>query len=273
MEVWFTENQSNTVKYSVKIKQIVATDKSQYQELAVFDTEEMGRIMTLDNVVQFTTKDEFVYHEMMTHVPLFTHGKAKKVLVIGGGDGGTVREILKHPVDEVHHVEIDKMVVEASIKYFPDLSSGFSDPRYKLFCEDGIEFVKNHRGYDVIIIDSTDPVGPAVGLFSIDFYKNVREALNEDGIMVAQTESPFFYKDLIRRIYKDISSVFRYTNIYTAVIPTYPGAYWTFTMGSKSIDPTKVVLETEPNFSTKYYSSEIHKSSFVLPPFLKEIIA
>lgn len=273
MELWFTENQSNTVKYSVKIKQVVATGESKYQKMAVFDTEDMGRIMTLDDVVQLTTKDEFVYHEMIAHVPLFTHGNAKKVLVIGGGDGGTVREVLKHPVEEVHHVEIDEMVVETSKKYFPTLSSGFSDPRYKLFCEDGIEFVKNNKGYDIIIIDSTDPIGPAVGLFSVDFYKNVRQALTENGIMVAQTESPFFYADLLRRIYKDISSVYKHTSIYTAVIPTYPGAYWTFTMGSKSIDPLSVDLKDELNFSTKYYTPQIHKYSLILPPFVKEIIS
>jgi len=273
MELWFSEYQSKNVKFSIKIKKVLTMKKTEFQTLAVYDTEELGRILTLDDVVQITTKDEFVYHEMMAHVPLFTHGKAKKVLVIAGGDGGTVREILKHPVDEVHHVEIDESVIEAAKEFFPDHCSGFADPRCKIFCEDGIEFVKKHKGYDVVIIDSTDPLGPAVGLFSADFYKNVHEALNENGIMVAQTESPFFYSDFLKRIYKDISSIFTFTNIYTAVIPTYPGAYWTFTIGSKSIDPLKVELKNEIDFKTKYYSPQIHKCSFILPPILKEMIS
>ncbi|AYO30655.1 polyamine aminopropyltransferase [Biomaibacter acetigenes] len=273
MELWFSEYQSKNVRFSLRIKDMLYSRKTPYQFLSVFETEEMGRIMTLDDVVQLTTRDEFVYHEMISHVPLFTHRSPEKVLVIGGGDGGTIREILKHPVKKVHLVEIDEQVIEASKKFFPSLSLGFSDPRTSIFCEDGIEFVKNNKGYDVIIIDSTDPLGPAVGLFSREFYKDVFSALNNDGIMVAQTESPFFYGDFLKRVYGDISSIFRFTNIYTAVIPTYPGAFWTFTMGSKSIDPTAVDPGELPDLDTKYYSRDIHKSCFVLPPFVKNIIS
>ena len=163
-------------------------------------------------------------------------------------------------------------MLNTSKKFFPSISSGYTDPRAKVFFEDGIEYIKNNKGYDVIIIDSTDPLGPAVGLFSREFYKNVFEALNDDGIMVAQTESPFFYSDLINRIYNDVSGIFPFANIYSAVIPTYPGVYWTFTMGSKKVDPLLKDLKNIPDIDTKYYSKEIHKSSFVLPPFFKEII-
>ncbi|HHW02721.1 MAG TPA: polyamine aminopropyltransferase [Thermoanaerobacterales bacterium] len=273
MELWFSEYQSKNVRFSVRIKDMLYSKKTPYQFLCVFDTEDMGRIMTLDDVVQLTTKDEFVYHEMISHVPLFTHRSPERVLVIGGGDGGTVREILKHPVKEVHLVEIDEQVIEASKKFFPSLSSGFSDPRTSVFCEDGIEFVKKNKGYDVIIIDSTDPLGPAVGLFSREFYRDVFYALNDDGIMVAQTESPFFYGEFLKRVYSDISSVFKFTNVYTAVIPTYPGALWTFTMGSKSIDPISVNSMKLPEFDTKYYSPDIHKNCFVLPPFVQKMIS
>jgi len=273
MELWFSEYQSKNVKFSLRIKDMLYSVKTPYQLLCVFETCDMGRIMTLDDVIQLTTKDEFIYHEMMSHVPLFTHKSPEKVLVIGGGDGGTIREILKHPVKEVHLVEIDEQVVEASKKFFPSLSSGFSDPRTKIFYEDGIEFVKNNKVYDVIIIDSTDPLGPAVGLFSREFYKNVFNALNEDGIMVAQTESPFLYGEFLRRVSGDISSFFKFTHIYTAVIPTYPGAFWSFTMGSKSINPVSVDTDTIPDIDTKYYSREIHKSCFILPPFVREMIS
>ncbi|WP_422443789.1 polyamine aminopropyltransferase [Thermoanaerobacterium sp. DL9XJH110] len=273
MELWFSEYQSKNVRFSFRVKEVLSSQKTPYQNLAVLETEELGRVLTLDDVVQLTTKDEFIYHEMMAHVPLFTHGAPKRVLVIGGGDGGTIREVLKHPVKEAHLVEIDEQVIEASKKFFPSVSCGFADPRARIFCEDGIEFVKKHGGYDVIIIDSTDPLGPAVGLFSREFYQNVYDALNEDGIMVAQTESPFFYPDFIKRVHKDISSIFPYTRIYTAVIPTYPGAFWTFTMGSKAVDPLVKEVDGIPDIGTRYYSNQIHKSCFVLPPFLKNMIS
>ncbi len=272
MDLWFTEYHSKNVKFSIRVKEVLFTTKSPYQDIAVYETEDFGRVLALDDVIQVTTKDEFIYHEMIAHVPLFTHDKPERVLIIGGGDGGSVREVLKHPIKEVHHVEIDEQVLNTSKKFFPSISSGYTDPRAKVFFEDGIEYIKNNKGYDVIIIDSTDPLGPAVGLFSREFYKNVFEALNDDGIMVAQTESPFFYSDLINRIYNDVSGIFPFANIYSAVIPTYPGVYWTFTMGSKKVDPLLKDLKNIPDIDTKYYSKEIHKSSFILPPFLKEII-
>jgi spermidine synthase len=272
MDLWFTEYHSKNVKFSIRVKEVLFTTKSPYQDIAVYETEDFGRVLALDDVIQVTTKDEFIYHEMIAHVPLFTHDKPERVLIIGGGDGGSVREVLKHPIKEVHHVEIDEQVLSTSKKFFPSISSGYTDQRAKVFFEDGIEYVKNNKGYDVIIIDSTDPLGPAVGLFSREFYKNVYEALNDDGIMVAQTESPFFYSDLINRIYSDVSGIFPFSNIYSAVIPTYPGVYWTFTMGSKKVDPLLKDLKNIPDIDTKYYSKEIHKSSFVLPPFFKEII-
>lgn len=272
MEVWFSEYQSKNAKFSLRIEQMLYSKKTPYQYITVFDTKDSGRVMTLDDIVQLTTKDEFVYHEMITHVPLFTHGSPEKVLVIGGGDGGSVREILKHPVKEVHLVEIDEHVIEVSRKFFPSLSSGFSDPRTKIFCEDGIEFVKKNKGYDVVIIDSTDPIGPAVGLFSGEFYKDVFNCLNDDGIMVAQTESPFFYSDFLKRTFNEISAFFKYTNVYTAVVPTYPGALWTFTIGSKSTNPLSLEFGKIPDINTRYYSKDIHRSCFALPIFVKNII-
>jgi len=273
LELWFSEYQTKNVKLSFRIKEVLYTKQSQYQKIAVYETEDYGRLLTLDDTVMLTTKDEYIYHEMISHVPMLTHGNASRVLVIGGGDGGTVRELLKHPVSEIDLVEIDREVIETSKKYFPAISCGLTDPRVKIFCQDGIEFVKNNEGYDVVIVDSTDPIGPAVGLFSADFYKNVFEALNEDGILVAQTESPILFADLVKKIYKDMSSVFPYTKMYSAVIPTYPGALWTFTMGSKTIDPLIKEISSTPNIETKFYSRELHKSYLILPPFLKNLIS
>ncbi|HHV18379.1 MAG TPA: polyamine aminopropyltransferase [Thermoanaerobacterales bacterium] len=273
MELWFSEYQTKNTKLSFRVKEVLYTKQSKFQNISVIETEDFGRVLALDDTVMLTTKDEFVYHEMISHVPLLTHGNASRVLVIGGGDGGTIREILKHPVKEAHLVEIDREVIETSKEYFPSVSCGLSDPRVKIFCEDGIEFVKKNKGYDIVIIDSTDPIGPAVGLFSEEFYKDVFLALNENGIMVAQTETPILFGDLIKRIYNDMSSVFHYTNLYSAVIPTYPGAFWTFTMGSKTINPISHETSVEPFFKTKYYNKKLHRSYFILPPFVKDIIS
>lgn len=272
MELWFSEYQSQHTKFSFRVKEFLCSKQTEYQNLAVFDTEDYGRVLMLDSLVQLTTRDEFVYHEMITHVPLFTHRNPKKVLIIGGGDGGALREVLKHPIEQADLVDIDKEVTEASKKYFPTLSCSFQDPRANVYHEDGIEFIKNHKGYDIIIVDSTDPIGPAKGLFARDFYQSIFDALNHDGIMVAQTESPLFFGDVIKKAYKDISSVFKYTNLYNVVIPTYPGALWTFTMGSKTVDPLKKDINEIPEIDTKYYSKCMHKSCFVLPPFVGDLI-
>ncbi|TYP59874.1 polyamine aminopropyltransferase [Thermosediminibacter litoriperuensis] len=274
MELWFTEMQSKSIKMSYRVKDVLHTEKTEYQNLAVFETEEFGRMLVLDDVVQLTMKDEFIYHEMMAHVPLVTHGNPERVLVIGGGDGGTLREILKHPVKEAHLVEIDEKVIEASKKFFPTLSVAFEDPRAKVFCEDGIAYVKKFKNYyDVIIVDSTDPVGPAVGLFAKEFYKDIYEALTDGGIFVAQTESPFYYEDLLKKVYSAVSDIFPHAAVYTATIPTYPGSLWTFTMGSKLIDPLTRDISNIPDLNTKYYTPYIHRSCFNLPAFVKAIIS
>ncbi|MFO7151825.1 MAG: polyamine aminopropyltransferase [Bacillota bacterium] len=273
MELWFSEMQSENIKMSYRIKNVLHTEKTKFQNLAVYETEEFGRMLVLDDVVQLTMKDEFVYHEMIAHVPLFTHGNPERVLIIGGGDGGTLREVLKHPVKEAHLVDIDEKVIEASKNFFPELNVAFKDPRAKVLCEDGIAYVKRFKNYyDVIIVDSTDPVGPAVGLFRSDFYRDIFNALTEKGIFVAQTESPFFYEGLIKEVYNCVSEIFPYTALYTAVVPTYPGALWTFVMGSKQVDPHKVDLPQECGFKTKYYSPKVHRACLQLPPFIKEII-
>jgi len=271
MEVWFTEDQTKDLRISCRVKKVLYNEVSEYQKVAVLDTVEFGRMLTLDNVIQTTERDEFVYHEMITHVGLVTHPNPRKVLVIGGGDGGTIREIIKHKkVEKAVHVEIDEKVIEASKKYLPSLSSGFDDPRVEVRVEDGIKHVQENKDtYDMIMVDSTDPVGPAVGLFGEEFYRQVYDALKEDGLFVAQTESPFFNRELIQNVQKTLAKLFPVTRLFYGVVPTYPGGAWTFSMGSKKYDPLSVELDNIPELDTKWYSPSVHRSAFVLPPFVQ----
>jgi spermidine synthase len=229
-------------------------------------------MLVLDGIVQTSVVDEYIYHEMIAHVPLNTHPDPKRVLIIGGGDGGTLREVTKHPkVEKATLVEIDERVIAVSRKFLPELACGFDAANAEVVIGDGIKYVaENKNTFDLIIVDSTDPVGPAVGLFSLEFYRSVHEALREDGIFVAQTESPYFMADLIARIYKDISGIFPVTRTYWACIPTYPGSMWSFTLGSKKYDPLTVAPEAILDYETRYYTPAIHRACFAMPRFLEE---
>lgn len=274
MELWYTEFQTANVGITCKTKKTYHTEKTEFQDLALIETEQFGRMLVLDGTVQTTIEDEFVYHEMISHVPLFTHKNPKKVLVIGGGDGGAIREIIKHPsVEKAVLCEIDGRVIEVSKEYLPEISCALGDKRVEVLVADGIKYVKENKGeFDVIMVDSTDPVGPAVGLFAVDFYRAIYEALKDDGIFVAQTESPFFHKDLIKNVYSDVSSIFPITRLYTCAIPTYPSGYWSFTMGSKKYDPLETDISQIPELDTKYYCPQIHKAVFALPKFVADLV-
>lgn len=274
LNLWFTEQQTKDMRISVRVKQILHQEETPFQSLAVLDTDQFGRMLVLDNIIQTNIADEFVYHEMITHVALNTHAAPKKVLVVGGGDGGAVREIIKHQsVEKAVHCEIDGAVIEASRRFLPEISCALDDPRVEIIVDDGIKHVKENKDtYDIIIVDSTDPIGPAEGLFSVSFYRDIFASLKDDGIFVAQTESPFFNRNLIPGLYKDIAGIFPVTRLYLAVIPTYPGGLWTFTMGSKKYDPLKSDISKIPPMDTKYYSPAIHQTCFVLPPFVKELL-
>lgn len=272
MSLWFTEYQTDNLSIGMRIKETLHSEQTEFQALDVVETEQYGRMLVLDGCVMTTDKDEFVYHEMLTHVPLHTHPNPKSVLVIGGGDGGAIREIIKHPsVERAVLAEIDGRVIEMSKKYFPYIASGLSDPRVDVQVTDGIEYVKNHPNeFDVILVDSTDPIGPAVGLFAVEFYQSVFKALKEDGLFVAQTESPFAHRDLIAKVHQDVRSVFPSAHLYLAHIPTYPTGMWSFTMGSKRHNPLDV---KESRISdTKYYTARVHQGAFALPRFVEEII-
>ena len=210
---------------------------------------------------------------MVAHVPLFTHPNPKHVLVVGGGDGGVIREVLKHKqVEKATLVEIDGKVIEYSKQYLPEIAGDLDDPRVEVKVADGfMHIAESERAYDVIMVDSTEPVGPAVNLFSKGFYAGIAKALKDDGIFVAQTDNPWFKADLIRQVYQDVKEIFPVTKLYTANIPTYPSGLWTFTIGSKIHDPEKVKLERFTDIATKYYTKELHFASFVLPKFVKDL--
>ncbi|MEK4200034.1 polyamine aminopropyltransferase [Cytobacillus sp. FSL K6-0265] len=273
MSIWFTEKQTQSFGITGKINQILENEKTEYQQLDMLETEQFGNMLLLDNMVMTTEKDEFVYHEMIAHVPLFTHPSPKKVLIVGGGDGGTVREVLKHSsVEKVTQVEIDNKVVEYSKKHLPHISSSFGDSRTELIIGDGFDhIIKSNNKYDVILVDSTEPVGPAAGLFTKGFYAGIAKALKEDGIFVAQTDNPWFKAELIRNAIRDTKEIFPIARLYTCNIPTYPSGMWTFTIGSKKYDPLDVDSNRISDINGQYYTPELHQASFVLPKFVQNL--
>ncbi|MEN6390497.1 MAG: polyamine aminopropyltransferase [Syntrophomonas sp.] len=272
MELWITELQVPGLKISCQTTETLRLETTEFQELAVVKTEVYGRMLILDGAIQITEKDEFVYHEMISQVALNSHPHPQRVVIIGGGDGGTLREVVKNPtVNEGILVEIDERVIQAGRDYFPNLSCSFSDPKARLMITDGIQFVKEHKNsFDVIIVDSTDPVGPAVELFSDTFYRNCFEALKDDGMLVVQSESPFLNEDVIQMAFGGISKAFPLTKLYLANVPTYPSGLWSFTIGSKKYDPEKPLVN--PALNWKYYSQDVHEAAFKLPPFVSKII-
>lgn len=274
MELWYTEKQTEKFGITAKVKQTLHTEQTPFQKLDMLETEEFGNMLTLDGMVMTTERDEFVYHEMVAHIPLFTHPNPKHVLVVGGGDGGVIREVIKHPsVEKVVLVEIDGQVIEYSKKFLPTIASAFSDPKVDVKVDDGFMHIAESRdAYDVIMVDSTEPVGPAAKLFEKGFYEGISRALKEDGLFIAQTDNPWFKADLIKQVVSDVKEIFPITRLYTANIPTYPSGLWTFTLGSKKHDPLEVKPERFHDINTKYYTKDLHKAAFVLPKFVADLV-
>lgn len=271
-QTWFTEYQTDSLSLGLRIESILWTETTPFQDMLVAETETYGRLLALDGAVQTTIGDEFVYHEMITHVPLFMLDTPKKVAVIGGGDGGAIREILKHPsVEEAHLVEIDARVVDAARQYFPEISIALGDARAFVHETDGIEWVKTARDFDVIIVDSTDPVGPAEGLFQAEFYQSISRALTPNGILVAQSESPFLHQALIRQMQDGMKTAFPEVNLYLASIPTYPTGLWSFLMASRLPHEPSPRCDNLP-IETRYWTPELQRAAFVLPKFVKDLM-
>ncbi len=252
------------VEYLYDVEEIIYKTKSKFQDIMVIKNPYYGKMLILDDVVQITERDEFFYHEMLTHVVLHAHPQPKKVVVIGGGDGGVVREVLKHKtVKKVYFVEIDEEVINVSRKYFPSVSSGVNDPRVEIKIMDGADFVAKRKESDIdaIIIDSTDIVGFARSLFTTDFFTAVKKCLTENGMFVTHTESIHFHKDMVIEIQEILKKVFPVVDLYTAPIATYPGNWWAFAVASKGISPREIRSKAE--IKTKYYDNEIHQQAFV----------
>jgi spermidine synthase len=274
MSIWYTEKHTPHSGITMEVRKSLFHGKSEYQTLDILDTYDFGKVFLLDNLVMLTERDEFVYHEMLAHVPLFTHPDPRKVLIVGGGDGGTVREVLKHGgIEEVVLVEIDQMVVEASLKYLPEISSGLTDSRVDIRYEDGVRFVDRagEGSFDVILVDSTDPVGPAEALFSRDFFQACHRALRKNGIFASQSESPFFHLPFMVQVRKRIDGIFHQTGFYLASVTTYPSGNWSFLIGTRDVVALPVSRKNS-GIPTRYYTPELHHASFALPRFLSEAL-
>lgn len=271
--MWFQEKYNDNASLGIKIKEKILERDSKFQKIEIYETEFFGKLLTLDGLVMLSEKDEFVYHEMITHIPLTIHPNPKRVLVVGGGDGGAVREILKHPsVEEVVLCEIDEEVVRLSQQYFPTLAGELENPRVKLAFEDGFEFLKSYENYfDVILTDSSDPVGPGVNLFKESYFQLIKNSLREGGIAVSQSESPWFYEEVMRDMTMEIAEVFQVVKTYCAFIPLYPSGFWTFTLMCDDYNPLIFDKERSKLVSQncRYYNPQIHSAAFALPNFVK----
>lgn len=274
-ERWIHEDHTEGYGVRWKINRIIHEEQTKYQTLQIADTIQWGKALILDGNLQITDKDEFIYHEMIVHVGMNFHPDVKSVLIIGGGDGGTLREVLKHSkVQSVDMVEIDDRVVENCKEYFPQVSCGFNDKRCNLLIDDGIAYVKNtDKKYDMVIVDSSDPIGPAIGLYSEEFYQSIYKILNDDGIMVVQSESPIFYGDLFKSINKNIKAVYPAAYVYLATVPTYVSGPWSFMIGSKKYDPLDLTSDRQVLTGLKYYNEGIHHAAFVLPEYIADLLS
>jgi len=279
MELWYTEEHTKDVQFSIRIDRQIASVQSDFQRIDILQSKEFGRILTLDGFLMVTEKDEFIYHDMITHVPMATNPEIKKVLVIGAGDGGTIRELLRYKtIEHIDMVEIDEEVVKVCEEYLPQTACGLRDEKVHMYFEDGLRFVRRKENeYDLIIVDSTDPFGPGEGLFTKEFYGNCYRALKEDGIMVNQHESMYYdsYAESMKRAHGRISSTFPIAKVYQAHIPTYPSGHWLFGFASKKYDPIQDFdgdKWNELGLKTKYYNTLLHIGAFAIPNYVKELI-
>ncbi len=279
MELWFSEFHAPDVKHSIRVNRHLYSQKSNYQQIDIFDTPEFGRVLALDGNVMLTERDEFIYDEMITHVPMSVHPCIRDVLVIGAGDGGVVKELTRYDcIERIDLVEMDNQVIEACRTYLPENASKLDDYRVHIYYDNALRFIrKRHCAYDLIIVDSTDPFGPSEGYFTREFYGICYNALRDDGIMVNQQGSPFYKHDAdaMKRSHQRIVNTFPISRVYQAHIPTYAAGYWLFGFASKKYHP---IDDFNPErflslgIDTKYYTTKLHIGSFYLPAFLEKML-
>jgi spermidine synthase len=277
LDLWISEIHQGTVALSFKVSKTLFSQQSPFQRVDIVETVAHGRMLLNDGVIMLCERDEFVYHEMIAHTPLFVHPCPRRVLVIGGGDGGTVREVLKHPdVERVVMVEIDQVVVDACQAYMPRVSSAMADPRLDLRIQDGVQYVTETQDrFDVAIVDSTDPVGPARPLFNVKFYQEVASLLTTDGILITQAESPFYDQEIQAGMLQNQRPFFKRLHVYLFTNLTYPGGLWCFGFASQGLCPIRdlnVQRISASTFSTRYYNAKIHQAAFMLPSFVEETL-
>jgi len=277
---WFTEFfDSEGTGFSLRINSKLEQIQSPYQKIEIYDTDTFGKLMVIDGCVMLTTRDNFLYHEMMTHPALYTHGTPKKVVIIGGGDCGTLKEVLRHKnVQDVWQIDIDEQVTRLSEKYFPELCAANDDPRAHIQFEDGVKFIQEIEAgsIDLIIVDSTDPVGPAEGLFKQSFFEDCYKALAQGGILVQQSESPLLHiKTIIRDLHTNMTAAgFSSVNTLPFPQPVYPSGWWSCTMAGKEKRVTSFDETAAENksFSTEYYNAGIHRGALTLPEFMRRAL-
>lgn len=279
MELWFSEYHAPDVKHSIRVNRHLYSQKSDYQQIDILDTPEFGKVLALDGNVMLTERDEFIYDEMITHVPMSVHPNVQDVLVIGAGDGGVVKELARYEnIKRIDLVEMDPQVVEACRTYLPENASRLDDRRVHIYYDNALRFIRRSKEeYDLIIVDSNDPFGPSEGYFTREFYGICYNALREDGIMVNQQGSPFYKHDAeaMQRSHKRIVNTFPISRVYQAHIPTYAAGYWLFGFASKKyhpVDDFDAKRWLSKNLKTRYYTTKLHVGAFYLPAYLEEML-
>ncbi|MBK1648272.1 polyamine aminopropyltransferase [Rhabdochromatium marinum] len=277
---WFTEIAEDAGSaFSLRIKGKLHEEQTPYQSIEVYDTETFGHLMVIDGFTMLSSRDNFLYHDMLSHPVLFTHPAPRRVAIIGGGDCGTLREVLKHQeVETATQIDIDERVTRVAEQFFPELTASNQDPRAQLLFEDGIAWIRQaaNNHLDVIIIDSTDPVGPAEGLFTADFYRDCLNALAPGGLLVQQSESPLYHMDIIRSMYADLASA-GFADRRTLFFPQsiYPSGWWSATMAAKdrSLDAWRREDAEAARFTTRYYNAAVHQAALAAPQFFLDAMA
>ncbi|MGN0855707.1 MAG: polyamine aminopropyltransferase [Kiritimatiellia bacterium] len=279
MELWYTDQHTKDCRFSMKVLRQIASQKSDNEVIEILDTVEYGRVLVLDGELFLTEKDEFIYHEMLAHVPMAVHPNVRSVLVIGAGDGGTVRELIKYrSICRIDVVQPDKDLFTLAMAHLGFCSSAFRDKRVHIHVEEGLRFVRGQvNEYDLIIVDSADPYGPAEGLFTREFYGNCWKAMHADGILINQHESPFYsgHSQTVQRAHKHIATAFDISMLYQAHIPSYPSGHWLFGFASKKYHPLKDLHAKRWNqykIRTRYYNPDLHKGCFALPNYVRELL-
>ena len=279
MDYWFSEHHTENVKFSVKVDKHLFTNETDLGRVDIFESPEFGKFLAVDGYIIFTEKDEFIYDEMLSHVPMAVNPKAKSVLVFGSGDGGVVEEFLKYDtIEKIDLVEVNEGVIEACRLYFPETSGCLDDPRVTTYTENALRFIRHiDREYDIIVVDSAGFYGPGESLLTREFYGSCYKALSEDGIMVNQHQSPFYDEDRLetQRAHRRIVDIFPISKIYQAHIPTYPSGYWLFGFASKKFHPTDDLKAEEWNrlgIMTDYYTTRLHRGSFALPAYVERML-